>query len=267
MRAFNIIEIIDNIKSRRIGENLVQDILNDVKEFVINNYSSPSDDIDYQAVMAFIESKLSGKLGGSAIYTNKALTFLKNELKDFRKKEKKERITKEPILDELASKRMVKECIINWDLHHEIRERFNKRILKETPEDVVSKKNHYNIVIAEFLGAKARIIDNGLYSKKPFTVYDFPNGHCLQPENMYYDSDWTELMKAVHKIESLSHKYHGDFSVIIGKNKCIIIGSNVNINENTYNEYASHNNKITSTWLSVVWFIIWYNINLKEGKK
>ena len=337
MRAFNIIEIIDNIKSRRIGQNLVQDILNDVKEFVINNYSSPSDDIDYQVIMAFIESKLSGKLGGSATYTNKALTFLKNELKDFRKNEKNEkqeydrfmkdykenhkycpvcfresynitlvdyifnlqqkdsyknlnlcecincgdkhtfheRVSKDVVPEKIINpkkeipndKKYNKECIINWDLHHEIRERFNKRILKETPEDVVSKKDHYNIVIAEFLGAKSRIIDNGLYSKKPFTVYDFPNGHCLQPEIMYYDSDWTELMKAIHKIESLSHKYHGDFSVIIGKNKCIILGSNADINENTYNEYVSHDNKITSTWLSVVWFIIWYNINIKEGKK
>jgi hypothetical protein len=260
MKAFNIIEIIDNIKSRRIGENCVQDILNIVKKFIVNNYASPSDDIDYQSVMAFIESNFSEKLGGNAIYTNKALTFLKNEIKDFRKKEKKEEASRS-VSNSLKN---TKECIIDWDRHHEQRERFNKRIIKESPEDVVSKKDHYNKIIAEFLGAKARIIDNELYSEKPFTVYDFPNGHCLQSSIMYYDSDWSELMKAINKIEKISNEYHGEFSVVIAKNKCIIIGSNCEKKENVYHEYVSYDTKILSTWLAVIWFIIWYNINLKN---
>lgn len=279
MKAFNVIEIIDHIKSRRIGEKFTQDILNEVKEFVINSYPSPSDDIDYQAVMAFIESKCSGKLGGSAIYTNKALTFLKNEMKDFRRKEKKEnkQLTGKPfIIDGMTDyiplpnslMKTEKKSIVNWERHHEIIELYNKKILKESPEDVISKKNHYNIVIAKFLGAQDRIVDNPKYDKNPFVIYDFPNGHCLEAEYMSYHRDWQELMKAVDKIETLTDEiYHGDFSVIIAKNKCIITGSNISKNAYAYNEYVTHNNKITSTWLSVVWFIIWYNLNIKEKNK
>ena len=336
MRAFNIIYIIDDIKSRRIGEKFTQDILNEVKEFVISRYSSLSEDIDYQELMVFIESKWSGKLGGSAIYTNRAISFLKNEIKDLRKKEKKEkqeydrfmkdykenhkycpvcfresynitlvgyifnlqqkdsykdlnlcecincgdkhtfheRVSKDVVPEKILNpkkeipndKKYNKECIINWELHHEFRERYNKRIIKDTPENVIEKKDHYNTIIAQFLGAKPRIIDNPKYSEIPFTVYDFPNGHCLQAEMMYYHSDWMELMKAINKIETLSHKFHGNFSVIIAMDKCIIAGTKADSDNNIYNEYVSYDDKITSTWLSVVWFIIWYNFNFKEEK-
>ena len=77
------LEKIDFVLLKRNGEEHVKNILESVKHFVESQTG-----FDYYLTMQYIESQMSGKLGGVYIYTNRALEFLKNELKAENKKAK-----------------------------------------------------------------------------------------------------------------------------------------------------------------------------------
>ena len=64
-----------------ITEDYIQEVLTKVEDY-INSQETYS----HQDTMEFIQKQMSGKLGGIYIHINKALEFLKNELKSEYKK-------------------------------------------------------------------------------------------------------------------------------------------------------------------------------------
>ena len=78
------LEKIDLVLLKKGGEEHIKNVLEAVKQFVESQTG-----FDYYLTMQYIESQMSGKLGGVYMYANKALVFLKNELKSEKKKEKK----------------------------------------------------------------------------------------------------------------------------------------------------------------------------------
>ena len=69
-------------KSKRT-EDYIQEVLNKIESYI-----NAQEDFSYQDTMKFIQEQMSNKLGGIYIYINKALKFLKNELKSEYKKSK-----------------------------------------------------------------------------------------------------------------------------------------------------------------------------------
>lgn len=63
------------VKSRRT-EDYIQEVLIRVEDYI-----KSQEIFSYQDTMMFIQEQMSGKLGGIYMYINKALEFLKNELK------------------------------------------------------------------------------------------------------------------------------------------------------------------------------------------
>ena len=104
-----------------------------------------------------------------------------------------------------------------------------------------------NKLIAEFLG----YIDNGCSEEgfliDPKTNYDI----CI--DSLQFHSDWNWLMEVVEKIESLK------FSVLIGKNNCVI--------EQTFGKESLNlglikgKDKIEAVYNACLEFIKWYNEN------
>ena len=82
MNKHKTLEKINLVKSKR-PDTHIQHVLNDIEEYVINQSV-----YDYNDIMQFIQSKMSGKLGGNSIYINKSLEFLKNEIRSEYKKHK-----------------------------------------------------------------------------------------------------------------------------------------------------------------------------------
>jgi protein associated with RNAse G/E len=77
------IEVINFVISKRTDPQ-IQTVLFDIREYV-----EDMEVFDYQELMAYIHTKESGKLGGIFMYINKALAFLKQELKSENKRQKK----------------------------------------------------------------------------------------------------------------------------------------------------------------------------------
>ncbi len=85
MEKEKVIEKINSIIDKRGRDKHIKNVLESVKVFVESQTG-----FDYFTTMEYIQSQMSEKLGGIYIYSNKALEFLKNELKTERKKQKYE---------------------------------------------------------------------------------------------------------------------------------------------------------------------------------
>lgn len=66
-----------NIVKEKRTDDYIQEVLIEVE-----NNINEQELFSYQETMKFIESKMSNKLGGRPAFINKALVFLKNELKN-----------------------------------------------------------------------------------------------------------------------------------------------------------------------------------------
>lgn len=82
MEKEKVLEKVLLVKSKRT-EGYIQEVL-----IKIENYINLQETFSYQNTMKFIQEQMSGKLGGNFMYINKALMFLKNELKSEYKKSK-----------------------------------------------------------------------------------------------------------------------------------------------------------------------------------
>lgn len=82
MRKEKALEKVSLVKSRRT-EDYIQEVLIRVEDYI-----NSQEIFSYQDTMKFIQEQMSGKLGGTYMYINKALKFLKNELKVEYKKSK-----------------------------------------------------------------------------------------------------------------------------------------------------------------------------------
>ena len=69
------LEKVSLVKSRRT-EDYIQEVLIRVEDYI-----NSQEVFSYQDTMKFIQEQMSGKMGGIYMYINKALEFLKNELK------------------------------------------------------------------------------------------------------------------------------------------------------------------------------------------
>lgn len=83
MEKKTALEKIDFVLMKRGAETHIKNVLESVKKYV-----EAESGFDYDLTMQYIQSQMSGKMGGVYMYANKALEFLKNELKAERKKEK-----------------------------------------------------------------------------------------------------------------------------------------------------------------------------------
>lgn len=63
------------VKSRRT-EDYIQEVLIRVEDYI-----NSQENFSYQNTINFIQEQMSSKMGGIYMYINKALEFLKNELK------------------------------------------------------------------------------------------------------------------------------------------------------------------------------------------
>lgn len=75
MEKEKALEKVSLVKSRRT-EDYIQEVLIRVEDYI-----NSQETFSYQDTMNFIQRQMSGKLGGIYMYINKALEFLKNELK------------------------------------------------------------------------------------------------------------------------------------------------------------------------------------------
>ena len=75
MEKEKALEKVSLVKSRRT-EDYIQEVL-----IRIEDYINTQETFSYQDTMKFIQEQMSGKMGGIYMYINKALEFLKNELK------------------------------------------------------------------------------------------------------------------------------------------------------------------------------------------
>ena len=75
MEKEKALEKVSFVKSRRT-EDYIQEVLIRVEDYI-----NSQEIFSYQDTMKFIQEQMSGKMGGIYMYINKALEFLKNELK------------------------------------------------------------------------------------------------------------------------------------------------------------------------------------------
>ena len=80
MKKETALQVLSLVKEKRT-ENYIQEVFLNVENYI----NSKSDKLDYNELISFIESQKSNKLGGVFIYINKALQFLKEELKSQKK--------------------------------------------------------------------------------------------------------------------------------------------------------------------------------------
>lgn len=79
--------------------------------------------------------------------------------------------------------------------------------------------------------------------------------------DLEFDSDWNILMKVVSKIEDIRSQKYGRFTVTIESDCCRISATN-KTKETTYNkQYCASNDKLKSTYNSVIMFVEWYYSN------
>jgi hypothetical protein len=78
MNKEEILKVVADVKSRREDEFEMFD--------KVINYINTADDFSYDGVFKLLDTLTSGKLGGRAMYTNKAIRFLGLELKAERKR-------------------------------------------------------------------------------------------------------------------------------------------------------------------------------------
>jgi hypothetical protein len=76
------LEKVSLVKSKRT-EDYIQEVLVRVEDYI-----NSQETFSYQYTMNFIQEQMSCKMGGIYMYINKALEFLKNELKSEYKKSK-----------------------------------------------------------------------------------------------------------------------------------------------------------------------------------
>lgn len=82
MEKEKALEKVSLVKSRR-AEDYIQEVLIRVEDYI-----NSQETFSYQDIMKFIQEQMSCKMGGRYIYINKALEFLKNELKTEHKNSK-----------------------------------------------------------------------------------------------------------------------------------------------------------------------------------
>ena len=75
MEKEKALEKVSLVKSRRTAD-YIQEVLISVEDYI-----NSQETFSYQDTMKFIQEQMSDKLGGIYMYINKALEFLKNELK------------------------------------------------------------------------------------------------------------------------------------------------------------------------------------------
>lgn len=75
MEKEKVLEKVSLVKSRRT-EDYIQEVLIRVEDYI-----NSQETFSYQDTMKFIQEQMSCKMGGIYMYINKALEFLKNELK------------------------------------------------------------------------------------------------------------------------------------------------------------------------------------------
>jgi len=83
--------------------------------------------------------------------------------------------------------------------------------------------------------------------------------------NLNYHQNWAALMPVINSIETLNHKNHCKFSVVIYDNVCTIEGSLFNPDEtgNVYHATSILDSKIESVWSAVVGFLwFWDSLTL-----
>ena len=91
----------------------------------------------------------------------------------------------------------------------------------------------------------------------------------LQDFELDFNNDWNWLMAVVDKIESIKDSYHGRFGVYISSNSCTIQSTNFRpdkpiSNPPHYYDNLVLNNKIESTYYSIINFINFYNKRKEE---
>ena len=82
MEKETALEKVSLVKSRRV-EDYIQEVLVRVEDYI-----KSQETFSYHDTMKFIQEQMSCKMGGIYMYINKALEFLKNELKSEYKKSK-----------------------------------------------------------------------------------------------------------------------------------------------------------------------------------
>lgn len=78
MTREEVLKVVQNVRSRREEQSEMFDKVID--------YTNNSESFSYDGVFRLLHSLISPKLGGMAMYTNKAIEFLKLELKAERKR-------------------------------------------------------------------------------------------------------------------------------------------------------------------------------------
>jgi len=119
-----------------------------------------------------------------------------------------------------------------------------------------------NKLIAEFMGGY--LVSEDTYDLN----YMSSRSYSLKEMKFYTSWDW--IMSVVEKIESIKDEYHGRFGVYISSNTCTIQATRFRPDERIpdpphYFNTATTETKLDATWLVVVKFIKWYNIQ-KDGK-
>jgi hypothetical protein len=131
-----------------------------------------------------------------------------------------------------------------------------------------------NRIIAEFMGwsTHPKHGDKYLINKSKDRVnlpwYSECNWEASLGEFKYH-LDWNILMPVIEKIESIKDSYHGRFGVYINSNSCTIQSTNFRpdkpiSNPPHYYDNFVLNNKIESTYYSIINFINFYNKRKEE---
>ena len=122
-----------------------------------------------------------------------------------------------------------------------------------------------NRIIAEFMGYTLN--ENNEYPIEYITV----QGHwdTCPIQDLNYHESWDWLIPVVEKIESIRDSYHGRFGVYISSNSCTIQSTNFRpdkpiSNPPHYYDNLVLNNKIESTYYSIINFINFYNKRKEE---
>ena len=122
-----------------------------------------------------------------------------------------------------------------------------------------------NRIIAEFMGYTLN--ENNEYPIEYITV----QGHwdTCPIQDLNYHKSWDWLIPVVEKIESIRDSYHGRFGVYINSNSCTIQSTNFRpdkpiSNPPHYYDNFVLNNKIESTYYSIINFINFYNKRKEE---
>lgn len=139
-----------------------------------------------------------------------------------------------------------------------------------------------NSIIAEFLGGKVKkawdvgnSITYAWYGSEIVREYrkkhkmgdlgNFKNQYLLI-KDLKFHNDWNCLIPVVEKIEAIYDEFHGYFGVGIYSNTCTIQGTKLDLKNKHYAYFHQSvcDTKIHSVWEEVIFFIIFYNDELKK---